>query len=207
MHNTNLKHGSRNYAKKLVSLLTFITLLFFSACGEYSSKKRTVTAVDGYVKNATVTDAKGQTATNSAKNGEYTFKKPPTYPIKLTGGVLEDTNQAFDIDMVAHSGLIISPITTFIDGDDEIRQKLSDQGFSHVTSIDDFAVNYIGVNDANLSKLAQLLYIMLRDKKVANAFKEDLKNSEGTDDIDDLFIIANKVVDNSSNANNVKKSK
>ena len=53
-------------------LLTFVSIFFFSGCdwtnnnSFFLNKKdingRTVTAVDGYVKNATVTDSSGQIA-------------------------------------------------------------------------------------------------------------------------------------------------
>jgi hypothetical protein len=215
MYNVISNKCAKNCFKKLISLLSFVSLLLFSACNNTyitkiiggSDDGKTVTAVDGYVKDAKVTDSSGQVATYSGEGGKYTFENIPTHPIKLTGGLLEETNEVFDIDMIAHSGLILSPITTFIEDDDNLRQKLTDQGFAHITSVKGFAVNYIDKNDPDLTKLAQLLYVMLRDKNVTSNFKVNLKNTVGIDNnISKLFIMAKKVMKESSNTDKVKKA-
>jgi len=208
MYKMNLKNININFAKNLVSLLAFASLVFFSACDEYNLKNddATIKAIDGYIKDATVTDTAGRHAKYSGEKGEYIFEKSPLYPIKLTGGRLEDTNQAFDIEMSAKSGLVISPITTFINADNELRQKLTNNGFLYIKDLKGFSVDYIATGNADLAKLSQLFYVMLRDEKVTKAFKKNLKNSDDTKykNMDKLFEMANKTMEDSKNFDNIK---
>ena len=192
------------YQKKntVFSIVFMLLLLFIYNTQESSSGTTTITAVDGYIKNGVVTDSAGQIAPYSAKNGKYIFASNPTYPIKLSGGTLEDTNEIFDIEMTTKSGLVLSPITTFIDGDDTIREKLTNKGFSHITSIEDFSVDYININDNDLSKLSQLLYVILRDRALTSAFKAKLDDQES--DLSDLFEIAIKTIDESKLTKNTQ---
>jgi hypothetical protein len=144
MYNVILKKN----VNKLVYLLSVISLLLLSACNNTFVTKiiksdngsKTVTAVDGYVKGAIITDGSGQIAKYDGVGGKYIFKNTPTYPIKSTGGKLEDTDLPFDIDMKTNSGLILSPITTFIGDNDALREQLTNQGFGNITTIKGFSV-------------------------------------------------------------------
>ena len=104
-----------NYYVKL--LLVAFTGVVFTGCSSggdsNSPTSTTITAVDGYIKNATVKDSSGQIATYISQ-GRYSFANSPQYPLTLTGGMYVDTNVSFDINMTAQSGLVISPITTFL---------------------------------------------------------------------------------------------
>jgi len=153
--------------------------LSFSACsgggssgGVTSSSGVTISAVDGYIKNATVKDAAGQVAAYSGAGGKYTFASSVTYPLTLTGGAYEDTNASFDINMTAESGNIISPITTFIDGNSTLLGILANLGLSGSPgTYSDFAKDYIDTNSTDLAKLSQLLYVMEKNATLFNAFK------------------------------------
>ena len=185
----------KNHTKKLVSSFAFISLLFFSACDEYKSNKNTVTAVDGYIKGATIVDANGQKATYDGQDGKYTFKNSPAYPIQLTGGILEDTNEIFDIKMTASKGLVLSPITTFLNGDDALRQKLTDNGFSYIKNMKGFEVDYLEIDNLELAKLSQLLYVIMK-VNLTDEFKTKINNSTST--LDELFTIAEQVIGKST---------
>jgi hypothetical protein len=104
--------------------------------------------------------------------------------------------------------LILSPITTFIGDNDALREQLTNQGFENITTIKGFSGNYINNNNVRLTKLAQILYVILRDKKVTATFKEELKSSKNTNinDISELFTMAKKVINESSNIDEVKEA-
>jgi hypothetical protein len=92
--------------------------------------------------------------------------------------------------------LVISPITTFIQNDDNVRGKLTNAGFTNINDIQSFAVDYIDINNKDLSKLAQLLYAILRDNNLTATFKTDIINNEQT--LSNLFTRAFSSIDNSS---------
>ena len=158
-----------------------------------------ITAVDGYIKEANVTDNLGQEA-NYTTNGQYTFASQPSYPITLTGGKLEDTNATFDINMslTGSSSFVISPITTFIGTIDAIRGSLTNGGFSSLTTIPSFSVDYIATNDTNLSKLSQLLYVILRDTNLTGTFRQSVENNSSLGNLDNIFSLASKDINNSA---------
>jgi hypothetical protein len=190
--------------KRVVYGLGFFVLsLFFVACGGGSSSApassndanstvsdTNITAVDGYIKDAIVQDASGLRATYDA-NGTYRFTSSPMYPITLRGGVIEDTNVTFDINMSVSDGnsLVISPITTFLGNDSTLLDKLTNLGLGEVT-LDEFSVDYVDTNDTNLAKLSQLLYVMLKDANLTATFKQDLENNSSIDTLDKLFDLA-----------------
>ncbi len=162
-----------------------ITTIFFTGCsgGDGSSDNSTnndtsssytITAVDGYIKNAIVKDSAGEIATYS-NNGKYVFEYDPVHPITLSGGELEDTNVSFDINLTTHMGSVISPITTFIGNDDDLRGKLSNiSEFNSLATMEEFSVDYIKNDNLNLAKLSQLLYMILKDDNLTNQFKANL---------------------------------
>jgi len=135
----------------------------------------TITALDGYIKNATLKDASGQTATYSGAGGKYVFASSVTYPLTLTGGVYEDTNTSFDINMTCSSGSVLSPITTFIDGNSTVLGKLANLALSgNPASFTDFSVDYVDTNDTALAKLSQLLYVVAKDSNLTRTLREDM---------------------------------
>ncbi len=165
----------------------------FTACGggsgDFSSSPVDVTVVDGYVKNATVTDNSGQTATYTS-NGVYRFNNSIVYPISTTGGALEDTDLAFDINMSVNDGVstVISPITSFLGNDSTLLSKFAGLGLG-ISTLDEFSVDYVNTNDTNLAKLSQLLYIILKDSTLTTTFKSSV-GSNSTSSLDNLFTLA-----------------
>ena len=194
---------------KLVSLLTLISLFLFSACNIYETMPEdgtTITVVDGYIKNAIVVDSKGQTASYDGQNGKYSFENSPAYPIELTGGQFEATDQAFDIQMSAKNGLIISPITTFLNTNKQLRQKLTDHGFSYIKNLKGFSVDYMATGNADLAKLSQLLYVVLRQDITDDFVSELNKIDDSNNSLDDLFAMTTKVIDNSLLNDDIKEA-
>ncbi|RLA83126.1 MAG: hypothetical protein DRG78_05305 [Epsilonproteobacteria bacterium] len=167
------------------------------------STATTITAVDGYIKNATVTDSLGQSATYSS-SGKYTFSSSPIYPITLSGGKLEATDNPFDITMTAQSGSdVVSPITTFLGNDSNLLSKFASLGLG-ISTLDEFTVDYVNLNDTNLSKISQLLYTMLKDPTLTATFKNSVENNNSLDTLDKLFTIAQIDINASSLSAQVK---
>ena len=169
------------------------SVLVFVGCGIEDSTSTpavgttTVTAVDGYIKDANVTDNAGQVATYIG-NGKYTFSSSPAYPLHLTGGLLLDTNASFDINMTAQSSLVISPITTFLENNASLQTKLA-IALSLSDSIDSFAVDYLDTNNSNLAKLSQLLYMVETNATLKNAFKLRVAGASPAS-LNDIFTLA-----------------
>lgn len=194
--------------KKVIfgTLLGFATL-FMSACGGDSESNNPpptedigsssiVTAVDGYIKNAIVSDALGAIAIYT-RDGKYTFSSSPTYPITLSGGELEDTNVSFDISMSVSDGtsLVISPITTFLGNDSALLTKFINLDLNKST-LEEFSVDYVDTNNTRLAKLSQILYVMLRDENLTRTFKQSLLNATPSS-VDDMFTLAEADINSS----------
>lgn len=177
------------FTSQWLKLLSLITILIFTGCGggggsssSSSTVAATVTAVDGYIKNANLTDAGGQTGTYISE-GRYTFANAITYPLVLTGGTLEDTNASFDMTLLSESGLVVSPITTFVESNATLRAKL--ENIFGTT----FEENYIDTNNTDLAKLSQLLYAMNKDTTLLNAFKTRVASNNPAS-LNELFTFA-----------------
>ena len=167
--------------------------LVFTACsggGGGSSttttgSSATITAVDGYIRDAIVTDSAGQIGVYTS-NGQYTFADSINYPLFLTGGVFEDTGVPFDIDMTAQEGsLLISPITTFLANNSTLLGKFANLGLG-ASTLSEFSVDYIDTNNNDLAKLSQLLYLAHKDTTLLNAFKTRILSSNPTN-LDEMF--------------------
>ena len=176
--------------RRNITWLIVALALSFTACGSGGGTTITptstiITAVDGYIKDAYVTDDSGQVGVYSS-NGQYTFANPISYPLHLTSGVLEDTNTSFDINMTAQSGTIISPITAFINGDASLQSKLA-LALSLPDTSDSFAVDFVDTDNTNLAKLAQLLYAIQKNINLTAQFKASLAGVSGPTD---LFTLA-----------------
>jgi len=173
-----------------LKLFTLTTLLIFTGCGgggggssaTSSTVAATITAVDGYIKNANLTDAGGQTGTYTSQ-GRYTFANAVTYPLVLTGGALEDTNASFDITLLSGSGLVISPITSFVENNATLRAKLENIFGANLE------VDYVDTNNTDLAKLSQLLYAMHKDTTLLSAFKTRVASNNPAD-LNTLFTFA-----------------
>ena len=177
-------------------ILSIIVILTFTSCGNNSVNNNTITAVDGYIKNAILKDSTGLIATYSS-NGQYTFTSIPVYPLMLSGGILEDTNVSFDINMSAQNGsIVISPITTFLGNDSMLLSKFANLGLNKST-LEEFSIDYIKSNDIELSKLSQLLYTILRDNNLTLTFKQSIENNRSLDSLDKLFTIAQTDINSS----------
>jgi hypothetical protein len=140
-----------------------------------SSGTTDVTVVDGYIKNATVTDNLGHIATFIG-NGVYRFNTSITYPITVTGGQYADTNESFDINMTAYSGSVINPLTTLIgNGNNDILTALSSaSGLS--ADINAYSLDYAETNNTDIAKIAQYSYNIIKNGLI-NDFKTDIKNN------------------------------
>ncbi len=199
--------------KKIIQTIIglFTVVIIFAACqggsngyavvdGSTVVDGYTVTVVDGYVKNATVTDASGQTATYTS-NGKYTFNNAPMYPISTTGGILEDTDLSFDIQMSVSDGAstVISPITTFLGTDSTLLSKFAGLGLG-ISTLDEFSVDYVSTNDANLAKLSQVLYLILQDSTLTSTFKSSVKNSSSLSSLNDIYTLASTDINASTSA-------
>lgn len=148
----------------------------------------TVTAVDGYIKDAYLTDNGGKVGTYSS-NGRYSFSGSIAYPLTLTSGELEDTNASFDINMTAQEGaLVISPITTFLENNSTLLGKLANLGLG-VSTLSDYSVDYVDTNNRSLAQLAQLLYMVQKDATLLNAFKTSLASANPVS-LNELFTLA-----------------
>jgi len=174
------------YPKYLIGLLVIALLAGCSKSDGSSdhSLSSDVTVVDGYIKEGNVTDANGQVATEvNGTIGLYTFASTPVYPISLTVGSakLVDTNATFDVNLSAASGIIISPITTIIDGDAAIRSNIMILlgGLSDA----ELAVDYVETDNVEVAKFAQLCYAMLKYPNGASLLRERLTTNfnAGTD--------------------------
>lgn len=156
-----------------------------------------IKVIDGYIKNASVVDNIGNTASYQG-NGVYRFSVNPSYPIKASGGQLEDTNSAFDINLSAQSGSkVISPITSFIGNDSTIRTKLA-VALNKSDDMEEFEVDYVSINDLNLSKISQLFYLSLKDDSLKATFTNTLRTNNSLTNLDDIFTAFKTDLQNSS---------
>lgn len=186
-----------NSKKAFLSTL-LSSIIFFSGCsdngddsgsGAERSTATEVTAVDGYIKNARVTDSLSAVARYTA-DGKYTFSSSPSYPLRVTGGVIEDSDVPFDINMsvYANGTLVISPITTFLGNDSALLDKFTNLGLAQ-TTLQEFSVDYVDTNSSDLAKLSQIFYVILRDENLTATFKESLLNATPTS-MDEIFTLA-----------------
>lgn len=158
--------------RKSIFIALFVTVILgITACSSNSENK--ITAVDGYIKDANLTDSSGQVGVYSS-SGQYTFSDSIVYPLTLTGGILEDTNLSFDINMTAQEGaMVISPITTFLENNSTLLDTFINLGLGFST-LSEFSVDYISTNNSDLAKLSQLLYIVQKDTALSDTFKTSL---------------------------------
>jgi len=185
--------------KLKTAMVGFINAIILTGCGtagesSFPSFSSEVTVVDGYIKNATVTDANGQIGTYTS-NGRYSFASNPSYPIISTGGVLEGSEVAFDINMSVSDGVttVISPITTFLENNASLLSKFAGLGFGKST-LAEFSVDYVDTNDTNLSKLSQILYVILKDQNLTTTFKQSVENNTSLTSLDNMFTLSSRDV-------------
>lgn len=123
------------------------------------------------------------------------------YPISTTGGILEDTDLSFDIQMSVSDGAstVISPITTFLGTDSTLLSKFAGLGLG-ISTLDEFSVDYVSTNDANLAKLSQVLYLILQDSTLTSTFKSSVKNSSSLSSLNDIYTLASTDINASTSA-------
>jgi hypothetical protein len=170
-------------------IINLLVAVIFSACGgkdgaleEQFNKnnndgKYQIIALDGYIKDANISDSDGNIAKydTTLQKGIYYFDKEPIGTIKLIGGVIESSGLKFDINLTSDysSTKVISPITTFIEG----NYILSDK-YKGILGVDNLDIDYISSNDLNVTKLSQLFYILLRENSLGNSHKEYIKTHD-----------------------------
>lgn len=171
---------------KFLLVIASIFVSFFALYGCNNNASRDVTVLDGYISGAIVSDSKGQIAVEkNSLNGLYRFATTPVYPIKSTGGIIVDTGQIFDIDMIAYRGNIISPISTFIKNDDNITNNLKQS--LGIIDDDELLGNYIASNNTSIAKVSAMLYAVLKDATLKQNFQNRLKNRVSNDLFDDAI--------------------
>ena len=171
----------------MTAVILLIAGLGFTACDNSTSENTStagttggatgygITLLDGYIKDATVVDADGQVASYSGTGGKYTFSSQPTYPITASGGSYEETNVSVDINLSCTTGSVISPITTFLDGNETLANLFGDLGLNGGPyDVSEFSVDYIADPNSDLAKLAQLLAIVLKDPAMTQYLKENM---------------------------------
>ncbi len=173
-----------------------------SSTATTTSSSTTVTAVDGYIIDATIKDATGKVATDIG-GGKYKFTDKPAYPLTLIGGKYAATNKPFDINLSTESGEVISPITTFLAEDTALAQKLISANLG-ATSIEDLSSDYIEKNNLNLAKLSELLYVILKDTTLTTSFKNTLNGANPTS-LDDIFTLAETDINSTASMDFIKK--
>ncbi len=183
--------------------LLFLSPLLFLACSDSSKagaksdpdpSSTVIVAVDGYIKDATLKDSTGQSASYTSSGGKYTFSNSITYPITLSGGLLEETEITFDVTLSAQEGeLVISPITTFLENDTQLLEKLVNANLG-ASTLSEFAVDYIVSANTDMAKFSQIVYMVLKDTTLTQTYKNSIKSSSATG-LYDLYILAKNDVD------------
>jgi len=162
-----------------------------------------ITAVDGYIKDALLKDSVGNIATYSGSSGKYIFNLAPIYPLTLSGGVLEDANIPFDINLTLkeESASVISPISTFIDGDADLQSRITSDFENYSVNVYD---DYMEVGNLHLAELSQLFYALLKSD-TRDSFVSSLKADSSIDAYSEYADLALRSLDN-SNLNSTKRA-
>lgn len=198
--NKKLKNRMKSLA---LGIAATSAILITTACNNNhtvnETSQKTITAIDGYIKDANVSDRAGQQGVYTL-NGQYTFNEPISYPLTLSGGTLEDTNSSFDINLSLQAGAVISPITTFLENNSILLEKLTALDLmGSPLSLEDFSEDYILSNNTDFAKLSQLLYVIMRNTNLAAEFKMILENSDPTN-LDELFTLAETTINTTMEA-------
>jgi hypothetical protein len=148
-----------------------------------------VTAVDGYIIGATVTDANGNVAFKNG-DGTYTFVKTPKYPLSATGGKFKDTGKAFTGTMFTAEGQVVSPITTLVTQLDANGNPLAQVDTTRLTKLKqmmgtnvsdaDLVSDYMKSSNEAVGKLAQLAHVLNQDSNLLANFKNSLDTNTDT---------------------------
>jgi hypothetical protein len=128
-----------------------------------NAQEVTITAVDGYIIGANVTDANGNLAFKNG-DGTYSFVKEPKYPLSASGGTLKDTGEDFTGTMYAAKGVIVSPLTTLITKLDSDGNPLAEEDTTRLqqlvdmyggsVSTTDLTADYVSSSNEAVAKLA-----------------------------------------------------
>ncbi|MCD5382652.1 hypothetical protein LR002_00845, partial [Candidatus Gracilibacteria bacterium] len=186
-----------SFIKKVsFSMLVATVVVGFTGCGGGGSSSpeispsvnnKEITVVDGYILNASVKDAHGQTAVKSySKPGTYIFSENISYPVTATGGIIDlnnngvvdSTDVIFDQNMTASSGLVISPITTFESKGGNLEVLAQKTGLT----VNELKLDYLATNNPEVAKIANLLYFINKENKVV-ATNVAFDNYQGTESV------------------------
>ncbi|MBD3843321.1 MAG: hypothetical protein IE909_15860, partial [Campylobacterales bacterium] len=169
-----------------------------------------ITAVDGYIIGANVTDANGNVAFRNG-DGTYSFVKAPKYPITLSGGKLKDTNETFTGTLRAAEGLVVSPITTLLTEKDEFGNYLDQVDTTTLDKLaaisgiakEELVKDYMAAGNVAVAKVAQLLQVMNQSSDLMNEFETQVDDSNSTGGFNALKTIAESVIDSETATGNL----
>ena len=197
--------------KKINSVvLSTLTAAFLVGCGGGSSSSGTtstetsttetvtettastdVTVERGPVYGSTVTDSKGQIATQKEGTNVYTFATTPVYPISANGGNIDVNGNGIidegDIELtttLTSYSAVITPITTYLGNtsSDEGKTKLRKlkEILNDSTLSDDDLIKKVPSNlSVDVLVLTNTLYDIMNDGDTSNDdFISDYENSE-----------------------------
>jgi hypothetical protein len=154
-----------------------------------------VRVVDGYVLNANVRDALGNTAIELG-DGQYKFENGITYPIIANGGTYKATGEAFDIVMLAYEGEVVSPITTIVgNGTNTTLFNAFSSALGTGTDTSALAMDYVDSNNTEFAKAAQLAHLLIKDNNI-ESFQTHLNTQAAPTDINELIEQSKTMIQN-----------
>lgn len=202
----------------LRTVIISLTILGFIGCGgggggsdgsaEASTSTQTeptqsktsyrVTVVDGYIKDATVTDEKGNVAKQvDGEKGIYEFDDTPSGYINVRGGSFTSGLKNTIEMRVKSDTKIISPLTSF-----GYKNSQKIDTLKKVLNTPSLDIDYVSTNNITLAKMSQILYVLsangLDDKFASSTSSSNTtfaslidmaKNSAlGSSDQDDIIV-------------------
>lgn len=161
--------------------ILFITLAFFIGCGGGGGGGQSgvdVVVVDGYIKDANISDEADTPVRYKSDKQLYHFYDTPKGSIKVSGGVIIDSGVAnkmtYKVDAQTR---VISPITHFLNLYPNTDVKLAN---ILQTGVGHLKLDYIEHNLLDIAKFAQIIYA-LEVNGLLGKFKQSLDNVESLD--------------------------
>ena len=193
----------KNFAIKTAAI-SFAASILLTACGgggeatqnpsnnqQSSSNEKSITVVDGYIRDATVLKSIGTVLGKTDKNGKVKIQKDNIdYPLIAKGGWIDvNNNNQFDdgidfkipndINFSTDSGYVINPITTLI------ANGVNASKLAQLIGVKDSNIFYkdpIAEENVTLEKINQIAYAVISSKSI-NQFKNNLEYSLAQSDL------------------------